>query len=63
MSVINDTNDDLIKEFNELESKVFVLIEMVQKMERKMKVIEGIAKRQGIDLSEDHVEADTCTIN
>ena len=63
MSVISDHTDDLINEFNELESKVFVLIEMVKGMEKRIKTIEHMAKKHGIDLEKEQVEADTCTIN
>jgi len=63
MSVINDHTDDLIKEFNELESKVFILIELVQGLEKRVKAIETVAKKQGIHLENETVEADTCTIN
>jgi hypothetical protein len=49
--------------FNELESKVFVLIEIVQALEKKISVIESIARKQGIELKSENVEADTCTIN
>ena len=62
MSVIND-NTDVMKEFNELESKVFVLIELVKTLERKVKAIESIAKKQGIELETETVDADTCIIN
>ena len=44
MSVITDHTDDLINEFNELESKVFVLMEMVKGLEKRIKVIEHMAK-------------------
>ena len=63
MSVINDNTDELITEFNELESKVFVLIEALKKVETRLKALEAIAKKHGHEVSEGKVEADVCTIN
>lgn len=63
MSVMNDHSDELIKEFNELESKVLILIENMQTMDKRIKVLEQIARKHGINVKEEKVEADTCTIN
>jgi hypothetical protein len=63
MSVMNDHSDELIKEFNELESKVMILIENMQTMDKRIKALEQIARKHGINVKEEKVEADTCTIN
>ena len=64
MSVINDNNnDELMTAFNELESKVLILLENMKKMERRLKTLEEIAKTHVIKVTENMVEADQCTIN
>jgi hypothetical protein len=64
MSVINDnTNDELMTAFNELESKVLILLENMQGIERRLKALEEIAKSHGVKVNSKMVEADQCTIN
>lgn len=63
MSVMNDHSDELITEFNQLESKVLILIENMQIMDKRIKALEQIARKHGINVKEENVEADTCTIN
>jgi len=64
MSVINDnTNDELMTAFNELESKVLILLENMQGIERRLKALEEIAKSHGVKVNDNMVEADQCTIN
>lgn len=64
MSVINDnTNDELMTAFNELESKVLILLENMQGIERRLKALEEIAKSHGVKVNGKMVEADQCTIN
>ena len=63
MSVINDHSEELIIEFNQLESKVLILIENMQIMNRRLKALEQVAKKHGIEVDKEPVEADTCTIN
>ena len=65
MSVINDKTHDLIVEFNELESKVLIVLEQLNSIEKRLKKIEACAKKAGVDLTPNDtlVEGDTCTIN
>jgi hypothetical protein len=68
MSVLNDDAfDNLSDEFNELESKVLVLISTIKKLEKRVSSLEKIARANGIELSNvekmELVEAETCTIN
>jgi hypothetical protein len=64
MSVINDNNnDELMTAFNELESKVLILLENMKKMDRRLRAIEEVAKTHGIKVTENMIEADQCTIN
>jgi hypothetical protein len=62
MSVMNDHSEELIVEFNQLESKVLILIENMQIMNRRLKALEQVAKKHGIEVDKEPVE-DTCTIN
>ena len=63
MSVMNDHSDELIVEFNQLESKVLILIENMQLMNKRIKALEQLAKKHGIEVDKEPVEADHCTIN
>lgn len=63
MSVMNDYSQELITEFNELESKVLILLENMKEMNKRIKALEQIAKKAGHDPEDERVEADTCTIN
>ncbi len=61
---MNDSvNDELLTCFNELESKVLILLETVKDLTLRVKTLENIATSNGIDVNENRVEADQCTIN
>ena len=66
MSVINDRTDELSMEFNELESKVLILLENMNRMEKRLKLLEQLARDAGVKVSENGtVEGvpDQCSIN
>jgi len=68
MSVLNNTADfeeNLVNQFDILESKVLDLKMTVSMLETRLSKIEALAKKNGIDLKSDNpiVEGDTCTIN
>jgi hypothetical protein len=55
--------EDLHTEFLELESKVLHLIQIIKEVNKRLDQYDKIAKKNGIDISKDMVEGDTCTIN
>ncbi len=61
MSVIRQ-DTELIDFVNELESKVLVLMEENKTIKRKLKKIETIAKKHGVNVETQEVEADACII-
>lgn len=74
MSVMNhatDVEEDIINQFNILESKVFVLQETCNRIEARLGKMEALARKNGMDLKEDTkptkqsqpMEGETCTIN
>lgn len=66
MSVINDRTDELSMEFNELESKVLILLENMNRMEKRLKTLENLAREAGVKVSDaGNVETvpDQCSIN
>ena len=76
MSVMNyptDVEEELINQFNTLESKVFILQETCNTIEARLSKMEALARKHGVDLKVDtktatakasqSTEGEACTIN
>jgi hypothetical protein len=64
MSVVrNDFDaDELIIFVNQLESKIFLLIEENKLLTRRVRVLEVAAKKHGVQVGNHEVDKDTCII-
>ena len=61
MSVVRQ-DPDLIDAFNELESKVFCLIEEKKQLHKRLLVLEKAAKEHGVKVGNHEATGDTCII-
>ena len=51
MSILKDSNvEELMIQVQELDSKVLIMIDIVQKLTRRLDVFENLAKKHGVDI-------------